>query len=212
MPFVPAPGTAEFVIAGKFASAETIVSVLHVQRKNDAVFSPWTQANLRDGALRLSLGWQRFLSRISTSVAWTEIRSRDLTTETGAVDLLSVALTGTSVSAPTSCNVTYLIQWRTGTAGRGANGRTYLPGCTEDKVDSVGRVLTATVGDLGTAAQGVLTDLAAATATLTPGPPLDMVILHGPKGSPQTRSATPVTIGRGSDLVGTQRRRLPRRV
>jgi hypothetical protein len=211
MPFYPAPGVAQLVMAGMYGGAEQLISVIHVQRKNDGFGEPWTQPQLRDAALRLSLGWQRWLTRLTNAVAWNEVRSRDLTIENGAVDLLGINLVGTSVGIHTTPQVTYLIQWRTGTAGRGANGRTYLAGPAEADVDGMGRVLVGRVGDLSAAAQGILTDLGGPTSAILPGSPLDMVVLHGPKGAPQSRTGTPVLLGRASGLVATQRRRLPKR-
>jgi len=211
MPFVAAPGTAQFVLAGTFANSEVVVNVIHLQRKNDAAFLPWTQSELNNASLRLGVAWQRLVPLISNNVRYSEIRSRDMGSETGAVNLLSVAYQGGQSNPPIPPSNSLLIQWRTGAAGRGANGRSYLPGPVEVLTDDLGRLQENYRNDLTIAAQGVLTDLGAASTALLPGPPLDLVILHRPKGSPQTRSATPVITGRASNLIATQRRRLPQR-
>jgi hypothetical protein len=211
MAFFAAPGVAQLVVAGQYGASETVVNVVHVQRKNDAGFDPWTQPQLRDAALRLGIAWQRWLPQLSSQVGWREIRSRDLSLEAGAVDLLPVLFDGATASAPTSPNVALLIQWRTGTAGRGANGRSYLPGALEGQIDALGRIEPAFVADMTTRAQGVIADLGAPTSALLPGVPLDLAILHKPKGVPLSRSATPVITGKCSNLVATQRRRLPKR-
>lgn len=211
MAFFPAPGVAQLTVAGQYGASETIVSVLHCQRRNDAVFDPWTQPQLRDAILRLALAWQRWLPQISEQVFWKELRGRDLTTETGTVDLIAINHQGGTASAPTSPNIANLIQWRTGKAGRGANGRTYLPGCLEGQVDPMGRLPAAYMADMSTRAQGVVDDMNAATTAILPGPPLDLVVLHGPKGVPLARTADPILVGRCSNVVATQRRRLPKR-
>ncbi len=211
MPFIASPGVAQIVLAGQYGSSEQIVSVLHVQRKNDAAFSPWSQPELRAAASRMSVAWQRFTPFISSQVAYNEIRSRDMGSETGAVDLLGTALNGGTNQEPCSPNVTYLIQWRTGTAGRGANGRTYLPGANEPQVDNMGRIVVDFRNAMTGLAQSVLADLGAPASDVLPGVPLDLVIVHKAKGVPLSRSATKVVTGRMSNLVATQRRRLPKR-
>jgi hypothetical protein len=211
MPFYEAPGVAQLVLSGQYGTSEAIVSVVHVQRRGELLFTAWTQAQLRDAASRLSVGWQRFLPQLAAEAKWTEIKGRDLTSATGAVDLFSVPLQGLATGTALPPNVTALVQWRTGKAGRGANGRTYLPGALESVIDALGRTTAAYQTDMTTRAQGVITDLGAVATSALPGAPLDMVILHKARGVPLTRSADPVLIGRLSNLVGTQRRRLPKR-
>jgi hypothetical protein len=211
MAFNPVPGVAQIVLSGTYGGSETIVNVVHVARKNDAAFAPFTQPQLRDAALRLSLAWQQILPNLSTVVAYTEAKSRDMSSETGAVDLLPLALVGGSGSEPTSPNVAYLLQWRTGRAGRGANGRSYLPGVTEGSIDGMGRLVAAVRQSITDRAELLRGDLGAATDAIHPGTPLDMVVVHGPKGVPAAASSSVVVAGRCSNLVATQRRRLPKR-
>jgi hypothetical protein len=211
MPFYPAPGVARIVLSGLYGGAEKIVSVLHVQRKNDGLLDPWTAAQLADICNRVSGAWQQWLPQLSGQVNWNEVRGRDMSSEFGAVALVPTALTGGTASAPTAPSNAVLIQWRTGTAGRGANGRTYLPGALEGQVDPMGRLETAFVTDMTQRAGAVLVDLARATSAVWLGPPLDLVVLHGPKGVPLAASATTVVTGKCSNVIGTQRRRLPKR-
>jgi hypothetical protein len=212
MAFSPAPGVAQLVLAGKWNDSEEIVHVIHVQRKNDGLGSPWPQADLRNAALRLSLAWQRWQPVMSSIVKYQEVRSRDLASATGAVDLLAVALQGTEAGNVMPPNVCYLVQWRTGRAGRGANGRTYISGLNENSVDGMGRLVPAAIPVYSGHAQGVITDLGAPTSALLPGAPLDMVVVHKPTGVPLSRGSSPVIVGRVSSLIGSQRRRLPKRV
>jgi hypothetical protein len=209
--FYAAPGVARFVISGQYAEAENIVNVVHIQRRNDGAFSPWSQPELRNAALRLAFAWQHFLPDLSNLVKWLEISSRDLANENGSVDLFGVSLQGASASAPLPPSNSLLIQWRTGTAGRGANGRSYLPGSLEGYTDSMGRIDAGIVATMTQKAGNVLADLGAATTELLPGPPLDLVILHKERGIPLSRSANKVLSGRCSNLISTQRRRLPKR-
>jgi hypothetical protein len=211
MAFFPAPGTAQLVLAGQYANAEQIVSVIHVQKKNDGFGSVWTQQDLRNAAMRLAVAWQRFIPVMTNLVRYQEVRSRDLSSANGAVDLFGTDIQGTAGGGAFPPSVTFLLQWRTGTAGRGANGRTYLPGMVEASADGEGKIVASSVVEYSGYAQGVVNDLGAATSAVLPGPPLDMVVLHKAKGAPATRSGTPVLVGRCSSLVATQRRRLPKR-
>jgi hypothetical protein len=211
MPFFATPGVAQLVIAGQFGNTETIVNVLHVQRKNDGLLDPWNAASLRQANQRLALAWQRLLPRVNSNVKWLELRARDLSTEFGAVDLFGVNLQGNVVGECSPPQVSFLLQWRTGMAGRGANGRSYIPGVGEAYVDSMGRITAAEVTTWDGIAAGILADLAAPSSATLPGAPLDLVVAHGPRGAAATGTASPILLGRLSTVVATQRRRLPKR-
>jgi hypothetical protein len=211
VPFYPTPGVARIVLSGLYGGAEKIVSVLHVARKNDALAEPWTDVTLADACNRVSGAWQQWLPQLSNQVTYNEVKGRDMSAEFGAVAMIPTLLTGATASTPTAPSNAVLIQWRTGKAGRGANGRTYLPGALEQQVDPMGRLEAAYVADMTNRAGLVLADLARATDPVWKGAPLDLVILHGPKGVPLQASATKVLAGKCSNVIGTQRRRLPQR-
>jgi hypothetical protein len=211
MSFVEAPGVAQITLKGRYNSQEDIVNVIHVAKKNDAVFAPWTNQQLLDAILRVGLAWQRFLPRLASVAKWTEISGRDLTTEQGVVALNPVSMTGGASGTPAPPSVSFLVQWRTGRAGRGANGRNYIPGVNEAFVDEMGRFGQGEIDTWAPICAGILSDLGGATSTILPGAPLDLVILHKPKSPAITRAGAPVITGRLSNVMGSQRRRLPRR-
>ncbi len=209
--FSPAPGVAQCVFAGLYGNSETIVTVMHLQKKNDAAFEPWTQATLRLAAQRMSVAFQRFLPSFSSQVAYNEIRTRDLSSATGAVDLFSVPLPGGSPSQATAPNNAILLRWRTGQAGKGANGRSFFPGATEGVVDPLGRLDPAFMNTVNGQAVQFLADVNGPTSATLLGAPLDLIVLHKAKGVPLFRSGNPVLVGKVSNVIGTQRRRLPKR-
>lgn len=96
-------------------------------------------------------------------------------------------------------NTAYLIHKRTSAAGRGSQGRMYVPGVAEGNVNNVGVVDSTRRSEL----QGVFDDLFTDLNT-TQGVPL--VVNHGP-GSPLGLQ-TPIQRFIVDTMVGTQRRRL----
>lgn len=211
MPFVPAPGTAQYTYLGTVNLQHPIANVLHVQRKNDALFSPFTPAELELSSYRVAGALLLIAQRLVSQVKYQEIRGRDLSSENGSISSIAVAHTGGVDPPMMPPNVNFLAQWRTGQAGQGSNGRSYFPGMSDGYADDSGFITAAQISLWNTTLTNFLTFLGAATDATHQGPPLDLVITHKASGSPLTRNSTKVLTGRLSALVATQRRRLPPR-
>jgi hypothetical protein len=211
MAFAAAPGVAQFSYLGSVELTNPVAIVLHVRRLNDALFEPFSAQQIKDAANRVAGAMLLFMPRLCNPVRFVEMRGRDLSLENGVVTSLPLAHQGGIATTMLPPNVAYLVQWRTGKAGRGANGRSYVPGVPENGTNNAGFVDAAEVNVWLAICQDVLAFLAAPTDATHLGAPLELSVLHGPKGSPQTRSADKVTAGRLSALVATQRRRLPPR-
>jgi hypothetical protein len=211
MAFAAAPGVAQLSYLGTVELVNPIANVFHVRRLNDALFEPFTPQQLADAANRLAGACLLILPRLCNPVRYQEMRGRDLTTENGSVSSLPLAHQGGIATTMFPPNTSYLMQWRTGKAGRGANGRSYFSGVPENGTNNAGFIDAAEVNTFAAIAANFLAFLAAPSDGTHPGVPLELTVLHGPKGSPQTRQASKVTSGRLNALIATQRRRLPPR-
>jgi hypothetical protein len=211
VPFSPAPGVAQLSYLGTVELVNPIANVFHVRRLNDALFEPFSAVALDQAANRMAGALLLIIDRLCNPVRYTEMRGRDLSSETGSVTSLPLAHQGGIATTMAPPNTAYLAQWRTGKAGRGANGRSFFAGVPENGVGNAGFIDAAEVNNWSNNMTAALAFLAAPTDATHAGPPLELVVLHRPKGSPLTRSADKVTIGRLSAMVATQRRRLPPR-
>jgi hypothetical protein len=108
------------------------------------------------------------------------------------------------VSLAVPQNTSYLIQKRSGTAGRRNRGRLYLPGVAEGNVDHKGLLTSATVSTINTALSGWLAKFATTIGFVD-----SMVILHS-SGISATPAPTVVNALVVDPVVATQRRRLRR--
>lgn len=95
-------------------------------------------------------------------------------------------------------NTAYLVQKRTGGVGRGKNGRAYLPGVPDDKVNNVGVVSVLELDEIQAALDVFLTNMVAAG--------YDLVVNH--QESSPLYPATLVTTLVIDPVCGSQRRRL----
>lgn len=163
MTFQPCPGIAEVV--EQFNSGGQIVeNVYHVQSD-----TPWT-VTLLHTLLTTVQGWESAtgsLHRHSDTLA-TYLRAKDLTTQNGPEDQLSINVDGqiaTGDQLPN--NVTFSVKAQTGIAGRAFRGRTYWVGMPKSYQDStaINTVLAARVSDIVGGLNTLLVDLDAIAAT-----------------------------------------------
>jgi len=124
-----------------------------------------------------------------------------LDNEVNGIHAESDAMTGSATPLPQNC--AFLVQKRTGKAGRRNRGRWYLPGVPESIVGSDGTVIESNRAALQTAAQAFLTGMPAAAGGLV------MVILHstGVSGVPAPTVVTQMVV---DSRIATQRTRLRR--
>lgn len=140
-PFIPAPGVLQVECVYSYLS-QTCENVYHVQMPGGsgaanpadmnslaAVFNAWETASM--------------IGERSSAAAMTDIRVRDLSTDSGLIieHAPTGAVQGTIPGTPLPGNVTLAVKWTTGLGGRSFRGRTYHIGL------AIGAVVNNTVNN-----------------------------------------------------------------
>jgi hypothetical protein len=209
MAFSPAPGAAQIVVIGKWSNLFPLRSVLHVQRKNDALAASWDSAQLLAACQRMGGAYQLLLPQVPNNAAWSSIDGRDLSVEDGAAASFPVAFTGGDPGTSVGGYSGPIINWKTNVAGR-HNGRTFLPGHVNNVTDENGMFTETFISNMNGRAANFLEFLGAGTDATHPGAPLDLVVTEvKPKGAATTRASRVVVSAICRAEVGIQRRRRP---
>jgi hypothetical protein len=139
MPFVPVPGTIEYVVT-TVTGSDVFQNVFH-SRPND--FPDLIPVIDRVASVRAAWG-NRIMPQLANSCAMTTVSGKDLSTQEGdSVELGGAQVNGSLVGEIGPPQVTALIQKVTALGGRSRRGRLYLSGVRDVDVDGGMGVLVA---------------------------------------------------------------------
>jgi hypothetical protein len=208
MPFIPVPGTIEYVVT--MTCFDNVSQNVFHSRPNDFP----DLIPVIDRAASVRAAWaNRIMPQLSTSTALTTVSAKDLSSDEGdAVVLGGAIVVGSQPGEPAPAQVTALIQKITALGGKSRRGRLYLSFFREADVDGgQGILVSAYLIDLQTAFSQFLSDVQAIGGTSDE----QMVVVSRYKGvdaagRPIPRPAglvTPITSLLVSSSIATQRDR-----
>lgn len=202
----PVDGVLKVVLQGH-QSTEKWALIFHIANAGGA----WTQGDADVAASTFSTRFStRFGASLSSVGGIDRCDVTDLTSDTGVVasDTTTHAFTGGA--AATSPQVAFVVHWAIPRHYRGGHPRTYLPCVQEADVDVVGNVSAGTKGNVSAGAAGLVGDVQ--TLITSGGAGCTMVCVHYRRNNVQLAVPLldPITTGICRNVVGTQRRRLPK--
>lgn len=207
MPSLPnVNGVARFTVTGH-QGTEKWANIFHIA----GLTGPWTQGEMTTAVAQLGTIYSnRFGASLSSAGGLDQVDGIDLTNSTGVIARNTTTHAFTGGAASTSPNVAFVLHWAIARHYRGGHPRTYLPCVQEADVDVSGNVSAGTKGNINAAAALFLSDITTNITVGGVGAVLCAVHYYKDKVLLSTPLVDNITLGTCRNVVGTQRRRLPK--
>lgn len=143
MAFISAINTVKVVLEQLFGTSE-LANIVYFLKSGG-----WSEAEMTALLDDVETWWITYMQPyLGNALSLTGLTATDMSSATGPVvtKAVSPAEVGAGTSDPQAANVTAVITFRTAGRGRSSRGRNYIPGLTQDVMDSVTDVLAGWCG------------------------------------------------------------------